>query len=243
MLFCRQPLIFTPHGAAPTTHAAWAAPWFSFLPHHRARCFTFFPPRQHPAPSLRSQAPGFWQRGHAVCGVSAFGIRPSALGIRPTAPHRRLGCPRALARPQAPIATLTLASAGGRQRHLGTAAPPATSLPPTRPTPPQIATFHAILAPVRLSDRSRRFPALFRTPPSNPAHKRLSFLSLTSALQEQPAVARPRRAPIAVGMQRHRRHLHTAALAVHTTTIALSSIAAGGRARFACPTPPHDPII
>jgi hypothetical protein len=77
---------------------------------------------------------------------------------------------------------------------------------------------------------------------SSPAHQLLSLLSLTSALQEQPAVARPRRAPIAVGIQRHRRHLHPAALAVHTTTIALSSTAAGGRARFACPTPPHDTI-
>ena len=44
-------------------------------------------------------------------------------------------------------------------------------------------------------------------------------------------------APISVGMRRHRRHFLTAAPAGSTTPIALSSIAEGGRARFAAPPP------
>ena len=54
-LFCRQSPATKTHDAAPTTPAAWAAPWFSVLPHHRARCFSLSPPRQRPTPSLRHQ--------------------------------------------------------------------------------------------------------------------------------------------------------------------------------------------
>jgi hypothetical protein len=73
-------------------------------------------------------------------GISAFGLSAS----RHSASRHQLGCPRALARPHAPIATTTLVSAGGRQRHLGTAAPLATSLPPTRLTPPPGALLESL---------------------------------------------------------------------------------------------------
>jgi hypothetical protein len=41
-LFCRQSPATKPHDAAPTTHAAWAAPWSLFFPHHRVRCLILF---------------------------------------------------------------------------------------------------------------------------------------------------------------------------------------------------------
>jgi len=185
-LFCRQSPATKTHDAAPTTPAACAAPWFSFLPRHRARCFSLSPARQQPAALHRQQHQSQIPRSFVLPITSAR--------------HADLPCIRSY---------LASAVAG---------------------FPPHSARRQAILL------------ARLLTGASSPAHQLLSLLSLTSALQEQPAVARPRRAPIAVGIQRHRRHLHPAALAVHTTTIALSSTAAGGRARFACPTPPHDTI-
>ena len=89
-LFCRQSPATKTHDAAPTTPAAWAAPWFSFLPHHRARCFSLSPPRQRPTPSLRHQrlpVSGNAAMRYAASRLSAFGPRhshfcTSALGIR-----------------------------------------------------------------------------------------------------------------------------------------------------------------
>ena len=48
------------HDAVPTTHAAWAAPWSSFLPRHQARCFTLFPARQQPAACLVTNGSRFF---------------------------------------------------------------------------------------------------------------------------------------------------------------------------------------
>jgi hypothetical protein len=41
-LFCRQSPATKIHDAVPTTHAAWAAPWSLFFPHHRVRCLILF---------------------------------------------------------------------------------------------------------------------------------------------------------------------------------------------------------
>jgi hypothetical protein len=67
-----------PRRNSPTTHAAWAAPWSSFLPHHRARCFTLFPPMHQPVASPRHQRlPVLATR---QCGMRRLGTRKSALG-------------------------------------------------------------------------------------------------------------------------------------------------------------------
>ena len=84
-LFCRQSPATKTHDAAPTTHAAWAAPWSPFLPHHRARCFTLFSARQQPAASHRHQrspVSGTRQLGKSATRQSALGSRQLAFGSR-----------------------------------------------------------------------------------------------------------------------------------------------------------------
>jgi hypothetical protein len=176
----------------------------------------------------------FWQRAHAICGVSAsrhsalgtrhsaLGTRHSALGTRHSAlgtrhlasRHSALGISsparlhpapslaRTLTSPPQCIASSQATLAPPAPRYAcppaAVTSPLATSLPPTRVTPLQVATFHAILAPVLLAGHrpSHTSPPhrLRRDWPTlailrrlhRPSHRRLQRRCVRSSRSPQP---------------------------------------------------------
>ena len=162
---------------------------------------------------------------HSALEVAVVAVAVADVAVRPPS---RLG---------GSLVSFPPATPGALLRSLS---PPATSLPQQLAIGQhQSATRQSTITPVRLPACSINKPASALLAPMRLTLSRCSQSHRPGVSPARPAHMRLPE-PISVGTCRHQRRLRPAALVSLTTTNVLASTAAGGRARFARLSPPHD---